>query len=294
MHKGMLYVLITAMVSGVSIFLNSFAVKGFDSSVFTFAKNAAVAVLLLCVIIAVKDYKNLAQLTRKNWIQLVAIGLIGGSIPFLLFFKGLQMTAGTTSAFIHKTIFIYISIFAFLYLKERLSLKYFLGAAMLLAGTYLMIMPDFTFSGGHFLVLAATVFWAAENTYAKHVLKELTGNVVGFGRMFFGSLFMLLFLLATGKAGMIFSMSMPQYLWIALTSMLLLLYVFTYYNGLMTLPVSVAACILSLGAPITAVLSWVFLGQGIEILSWIGMALTVSGTAIAAWHGLRVLPHGRD
>src|SRR3989338_10716149 len=116
--NGLILVLFTAIISGFSIFINSIGVKEFDSSIFTFAKNLVVAILLLAIIIGLGNFSELRLLKRKHWLQFMGIGLIGGSVPFLLFFRGLQLAAGTTSAFLHKKIFIYITIFALLFLKE--------------------------------------------------------------------------------------------------------------------------------------------------------------------------------
>ena len=49
--KGLLLVFLTAVISGFSIFINSYGVKGFDSSVFTFSKNIVVALFLFSIII---------------------------------------------------------------------------------------------------------------------------------------------------------------------------------------------------------------------------------------------------
>ena len=281
--KGLLLVFFTAVVSGFSIFINSFGVKGFDSSVFTFSKNVVVALFLFSIIIFLNQFNELKKLDRRHWLQLAGIGLIGGSIPFLLFFKGLQMATGTAAGFIHKTMFVYAAVFALLFLKEKLTKGLFFGALLLLAGNYFMIRPDFNLSLGIVFIFIATVLWAAENILAKYVLKELSGTVVAFGRMFFGSLFILVFLLATGKAALVFSMSYNQYLWIALTSIFLLLYVFTYYNGLKAVKVTTASCILALGAPITTLLSFVFNGTAISLYEGLGMLLIVLGVISVIW-----------
>jgi len=282
-NKGILLVLFTALVSGFAIFINSFGIKGFEPSVFTFSKNVVVAVLLFFIILGAGNFVELKYLRPKQWFKLILIGLIGGSTPFLLFFNGLKMSAGTTSAFIHKTIFIYVAIFAIIFLKEKLTKSLFVGAVLLLAGNYFMIIPDFSFSLGHLFVFMATVMWAAENTLSKHVLKELSGTVVAFGRMFFGSVFILIFLLFTGKLKLVLSMSKAQYSWILLTAMFLLLYVFSYYNGLKYIKVTTAACILSLGSPITTILSWIFSGKPIFVHQAVGMFLIAIGVIIIIW-----------
>ncbi len=284
-RTGLILVFFTAIVSGFSIFVNSYGVKGFDSSVFTFSKNVVVGVLLFALVVGMGEFKVLKDLKWRQWRQLIFIGLIGGSIPFLLFFKGLQMTTGTTSAFIHKTLFIYVSIFALLFLKERLTKGLFVGGVLLLAGNFLLLSPDFVFGVGHLLILLATIFWAAENTLSKYVLRELSGSVVGFGRMFFGSLFIFLFLLFSGKAPLIVGMSFSQYVWILVTAGFLLIYVFSYYTGLKEIKVSTAACILTLGSPLTTLLAWVFKGGVVSWFDAVGMLLIVLGVVSVVWFG---------
>lgn len=281
--NGLMLVFFTSIISGISIFVNSFGVKGFDSSVFTFSKNILVALLLAGIIIGFKEWKQLRVLTKKQWGQLSLIGLVGGSVPFLLFFKGLQMTAGSTSGFIHKTLFVYASIFAIIFLKERWNWGLGVGIGALLLGNYLIIGPDLSFSIGHGLILLATMLWAAENTYAKKVMKELSGTVVGFGRMAFGSVFIFVFLLATGKTPTIMSMTSAQYLWILVTSVFLLLYVFTFYNGLRHVRVSTATAVLALGSPITTLLAFIFKGTAINATTAGGMLLIVVGVAAVVW-----------
>ena len=281
--RGLVFVLFAAIISGFSIFINSYGVKGFDSSVFTFSKNIVVAVLLFAVILGLGKFGELKKLRSKNWLQLSIIGFVGGSVPFLLFFKGLQLATGSTSAFIHKTLFLFVAAMAIIFLKEKLSKPVFIGALFLILGSYLMIRPDFNFSVAHILILSATILWAAENVISKHVLKELSGTVVAFGRMFFGALFILVFLIATDKSSIIFAMNLSQYLWVLITSILLFLFVFSYYNGLRTVKATTAASILVLGAPITSLLQLVFQNITLSISDIFGIIFICSGTILIIW-----------
>lgn len=275
--SGLMLVFFTAIISGFSIFINSIGVKEFDSSIFTFLKNIAVSVFLFCIILLLGMFIELKKLSKKQWFQLIAIGLIGGSIPFLLFFQGLKLTTGATSGFLHKTIFIFVAVFAILFLKEKPTKGVIIGAALLLLGNYLMIKPDFRFAEGHLLILAAVIFWAAENTFSKYVLKSLSGTIVAFGRMFFGSIFILIFLLVTGRLSLITKLTGAHIGWVLLSSMFLLLYVFTYYNGLKQIKASTAASILAIGSPITTLLSWVFANKPVTLQQSMGMLLIAVG-----------------
>ena len=283
MKKGLLLVFLTAVISGFAIFINKFGVAGIDSSVFAFAKNTVVAVFLLSLLLLFKKSSEIKQLTRKQWSYLALVGLVGGSIPFLLFFKGLQITSSSAGAFIHKTMFIYIAILAFLFLKEKLSKAVFTAAALLLAGNFLLLKAsNFAFDTGLLLIFIATLFWAVENIISKHILKELSGNTVALGRMFFGSLFILAFLFATGKAPLLATITSSQLLWILVSSAMLLCYVTTWYNGLKHVKVSVAASILLLGSPITTLLNFAY-GSAISLNQAAGILLIAAGVFVAVY-----------
>ena len=282
--QGVLLVLATAVISGFSIFLNTFSVSSIEPSVFTFLKNLVVAVFLASILLLTKETKALKQLSRKQWSQLAAIGFVGGSVPFLLFFNGLAMTSAAMGAFIHKTLFIYVSVFAFFLLKEKLNKKIFAAAFLLLVGNLLLLqVRTFSFGMGELLILVATLFWAFENVLSKHALNELSGNVVAFGRMFFGSLFILVYLAFTDKLFILASLSGSAVLWTLFTSVLLLLFVITYYNGLKWVKVSTAASILLLGSPVTTLLSFAFGDASVAAPQVVGILLILAGVALAVF-----------
>ncbi len=256
MKKGLILVFSTAIISGFSIFINKYGVSVINPSVFTFLKNTVVALMLTSLILLIKDWRLLKSLTKKQWWLLCLIGLVGGSIPFLLFFKGLSLTGAAQGSFIHKTMFIYVAVLAVIFLKEKISKKFLIGALLLLLGNliYLKALPT-SFGKGDLLVLLATFLWAIENVISKYALKDLPAKIVAWGRMFFGSIFILVFLLVSGQAGQITTLNTTQIGWIFLTALILLGYVLTWYSGLKYVPVSTATAILLLGSPITTLLS---------------------------------------
>lgn len=278
--KGLWLVLATAIISGVSIFLNKFGVSGVNPYMFTFAKNSLVAILLISSLFLFKDVEKLKALTRKQWLKLVLIGLFGGSIPFLLFFKGLTLTSAASGAFIHKTMFVWVAVLAVLFLRKKLDKKMFLTAGLLLAGNFLLLkINSFSFGTGELMIFGATLLWSAETILSKSVLKNLDAKIVGSARMFFGSIFILVFLLATGN--FTFNLSGAQFGWIGVTSLLLFGYVFTWYSGLKLVSPTIATSILLLGSPITTMLHFLFSARAILPVQLIGMVLISAGAYTA-------------
>jgi len=276
--KALFLIFLTAIISGISIFINKYSVSKIEPYTFTFLKNLLVTIFLISIILLSKEYKALSKLNRKQWLCLLIIGLIGGSIPFLLFFKGLSIASAASSGFIHKTLFIFASLFALLLLKEKLSTKILFPTILLLIGNYLILrINNFSFGKGELLILIATVLWAIENVFSKYTLKKISGNIVAFGRMFFGSIFILIFLLFNQQLHLLNQLTKNDFIWIILSSILLLLFVITYYNGLKFVKVSVATSILLLGSPITTFLSYLFSDYQITLSEIIGSLFIISG-----------------
>lgn len=261
-YKGAYLALATAFISGFAVFFNKFSISFWDnSSVFTTAKNLVTVLLLVSLILFLKKIPELKKLSKKQWAQLVLIGFIGGSIPFLLFFKGLSLTAAANAAFIHKTLFIWVALMAVPFLKEKISGLQFLALGILFAGVYLFVSPkQFHFGYGEVLALLATFFWAVENVIAKKVLRNILPLILAWGRMFFGSIFLLIYLLYTGNFGALFSgVSFESLAWLFLSGFVLLGYVTTWYSALKYASATVVSSVLVLGAPITAVLNSLFI-----------------------------------
>lgn len=277
MKRGMLLVLFTAIISGFSIFINKFGITEINPYIFTWAKNVITFVFLFSVIVFFNRFKELIKLRHRQWLKLALIGLIGGSIPFLLFFKGLQMTTAANASFIHKTMFVFVIFSSVLFLKERLNKKIIIASLLVLAGNFLILeLRGLSFNLGDLLILIATVLWSAEITLSKHTLKDISGEIVAFGRMFFGALFILLFLVLTDNISYAIALTLPQTVWVLLTSVFLFLYVFTFYTGLKLVRAHVATAVLLLGSVITTTLSMVY-GESITISQGFGFILLIAG-----------------
>src|SRR3989344_4198039 len=132
--KGYFLVFMTAIISGFSIFINKYSVSVINPYIFTFLKNALVAAFLCAVVLTAINRQELKSLGKKQWGLLFLIGLIGGSIPFLLFFKGLLLTSAAGASFIHKTMFLWVIVLATIFLKEKITRVQLFAGLMLLGG----------------------------------------------------------------------------------------------------------------------------------------------------------------
>lgn len=291
MRTGLAFALGTAVISGFSVAINASAVREFaDPVLFTTLKNAvAAAILLGLAAVAVPRLGATVRALRPHAaLGLVAIGVIGGGIPFILFFTGLANASAPAAAVIHKTLFVWVAILAVVLLRERLGLLA-LAAIVVLAGSQLLIQPPagVRWAGGETLIALATGMWAIEVIIAKRVLRGVPAPVAAATRMGIGLIVLVGYLAASGGLAGLAALTVTQWAWVAGTGVLLAGYVGTWYAALRRAPAIAVTAVLTLGAPITAVVQLAANGQVPVPMALAGYSGTLLAGALVAWALLR-------
>ena len=287
---GVILAFAVALISGVSVFVNGFAVKQLpDAAVYTTLKNGVAALILIAVALAVVPRAQVRALDRRSWSAMLVIGVIGGSVPFVLFFSGLAIASAPTAAFIHKTLFIWVVLLAVPFLGERLGWFPIAALGVLLAGQYLAAPPTgVTWGTGETMILAATLLWAIEVVIARRLLLgSVPSPVLGAARLGIGLVVLIAYLGVTGRFSVVTSLTATQWAWGLGTGGLLAAYVATWLAALRRAPATVVASVLVLGAPITAVLSAVANGTvpaAPVLAGQVLIAMAVGAVAVLALH----------
>ncbi len=288
---GLGLAVVTAVVSGVSVFLNATALRSVgDPVLFTTLKNGVAAAILLALAGAAIPAapRVVRRLDRRSLLGLLALGVIGGSIPFVLFFTGLAGASAPAAAVIHKTLFAWVALLAVILLRERLGGLQIAALGVLVISQLLLQPPDgVRWTSGETMIAAATGLWAIEVIVAKRLLARVPAPIAAASRMTIGLALLVAWLMATGKIGGLASLGPVQLAWIGGTGVLLAAYVATWYGALRHAPASAVAAVLTLGAPITASLQLVANGQ----LPGVGPLAGYAGTLLAglaiAWLATR-------
>ncbi len=258
----------TAVISGVSIWVNSSGVAAYgNATTYTTAKNVAAALVIAAVFLAARRLRgpDAVSVTRpsrpRQWWGLAYVAILGGAVPFVLFFAGLASTASTQAAFVHKTLIVWVALLAVPLLRERLTPWHGAAIALLILGQLglagaVSFVPDL----GIAMIGAATLMWAIEVVATKRLLVGITPWTVSLARMGGGSLALLAWAAATGALGGVMPRTSSQWAWVALTGLLLASYVLTWHQALWRAPAVDVTAVLVLGAIITAVLAGAFDG----------------------------------
>lgn len=277
-RNGIILALSTAALSGFSIFTSKILVASIDPIVYTTLKNLFVAgVLTVLLLLNTTLRHSFNRLSRRDWIYVSLIGIIGGGIPFALFFTGLKMTTATDATLIHKTLFVWVALFAIPFLHEKLRIVQMIGYSLVLWGV--LWTSGYTFEGdkGELYIGLATLMWAGENVIAKKVAGHIPGIVIAWGRMTVGVVMLGVITLFMGKLPLFFNVNTALLIPLIAAGTLLTGYVVTYYSSLKYIPVTVASSLLVLATPITALLEFGLLHKAISVAQWQSFGLYGAG-----------------
>ncbi len=279
---GLVLALCTAAVSAVSVYVNTSAVRAFgDATVYTTAKNLVAAVLLavLAGSVAAGRREPSGNLGGRQWLGLVAVGVVGGSVPFVLFFEGLARATSPQAAFLQKTLVVWVALLAVVVLRERVGWPHLAAIALLVVGQVgLASVGAFPFDAGAAMILAATLLWSVEVVLVKRLLADLSSWTLAVARMGIGSVVLLGWLAVTGRVGDLASLTGLQVQWLAVTGLLLTAYVALWFAALARAQAVDVTAVLVLGAVGTAVLSGVLDGVRLAPQA-VWLALITAGVA---------------
>jgi drug/metabolite transporter (DMT)-like permease len=289
-QRGVMLALATAAISGLSVYINAFGVKLVpDAAVYTTAKNGVAALILVGLALALGARAEVPGLRRRQRAGLVAVALIGGSIPFVLFFSGLALATAPTAAFIHKTLFVWVALLAVPLLGERLGLIPVAALGVLLVGQVLMTPPTGVGWGpGETMIAAATLLWSVEVIVAKRLLVDVSAPLLAASRMGLGALFLVGYLALSGRLAGLAALPSEALIWILATGVLLAGYVSTWYGALRLAPATTVTSILVLAAVGTGVLSALTTGSAPDPRVVVGYLLVVAAVALIVVNAIRL------
>ncbi len=285
-RTGLLLALSTAVVSGVAVFLNSSGVKAFgNATAYTTAKNvvAAVVLVLLASVALRRDAGRARPSGRREWLGLAVVGVVGGSVPFVLFFEGLARASSVQAAFVHKTLVVWVAVGAAVFLRERVGWPHLLAVGLLVVGQIgLAGGVAAAWDTGMWMILAATLMWAVEVVLVKALLGGLSSWTVGIARMGIGSVVLIGWCLVRGLGGSLVGLTAAQWGWVLLTGAILAAYVATWFAALARARAVDVTAVLVIGALVTAVLQAGVNGVALAPQApW--LVTLLAGGALAGW-----------
>jgi drug/metabolite transporter (DMT)-like permease len=286
--RGVMIAVGAAVISGFAVFVNGLGVRRFDDpTVYTTAKNLIAAAILVIALVAtttVASDRRPTPVPRSAWPTLALIAVIGGAVPFVLFFEGLARATSTNSAFIHKTLVVWVAVGATVFLKERLTWVHVSAIALLVLGHLMLTggLGGATFGSAELLIFGATMCWATEVLIVKRMLVTVPYQMAVVCRMVGGSVLLVGWLAIKGGLGALTGFAPYQVAWLLFTGTTLAVFVGTWYCALSLAPAIDVTAVLVLGAVITGLLTAGFRGVPLTVDSYGYVLIALGAIAVAA------------
>jgi drug/metabolite transporter (DMT)-like permease len=312
----------TALISGVSVFVNSYGVRAVTSpTVYTTAKNLVATLVLGGASLVAWRVRvrrdgstpaNFATPSREptashdpragtsfapatpvrpgalHWLGLAYVGVVGGGLAFVLFFNGLAQSAPAPAAFWRDTMVLWVAVLAVPFLRERVRWWNVAAVALLILGEITLTggVGHLGASRGESSVLAATVLWAVEVVIAKRLLRCVSPAALAVVRMGVGGAALIAYLAATGSLGALVTLNATQIGWALWTGLLLSAYVATWMAALARARALDVTSVLVASALVTWLLQ---LAAGTTTLARnsLGLVLIALGALLVGWAMMR-------
>lgn len=294
-QKGIWLAVATAVISGFAVFLNGYGVKAWadiaDPTAYTTVKNLVAALVIggaatLLVARRSDARPQVPESRRDRWV-LAGIALVGGSVPFVLFFEGLARASSAQAAVIHKTLLIWVAALAIVFLKERIGWPHFAAIGLLVWGQIALIggAGGLEFGSGEMMILGATLLWSIEVIVAKRLLARTSSSTVAVARMGGGSLILISWALIRGGGIDWSGITGSHVIWVLVAGVFLSGYVLTWFSALSLAPAVDVTAVLVGGALITTFLQTAL--NGTPLPDPTGLVLVGVGVVIAVLAGRR-------
>ncbi|MEO8481047.1 MAG: EamA family transporter [Acidobacteriota bacterium] len=132
------FALLSAVAAAVTTVTAKMGMAGLPSNLATAIRTGVVLIFAWAIVVARGEHQQMASLTPRAYFWLVLSGL-GTGISWLAYFRALQMGPVASVASVDKLSLVFTVVLAALVLGEQITLRTACGAALVAAGTLLMV-----------------------------------------------------------------------------------------------------------------------------------------------------------
>lgn len=131
--------LLSAVFAALTSILAKVGIEGVGSNLATAVRTFVVLIMAWGMVFLTKQQGGIAQISRKSWIFLILSGLATGA-SWLCYYKALQIGEASKVVPVDKLSVVITLVLAFVFLHEPFSAKSAVGAALITAGTLVMVL----------------------------------------------------------------------------------------------------------------------------------------------------------
>ena len=129
----------SAVFAALTSILAKVGIDGVNSNLATAVRTAVVLIMAWGMVFLTDAQGGLAGISRKSWLFLILSGLATGA-SWLCYYRALQIGQASKVVPVDKLSVVITLVLAFAFLHEKFTWKSIAGAALITAGTLLMVL----------------------------------------------------------------------------------------------------------------------------------------------------------
>lgn len=284
MRSGALFVFFAAMLWATDAPFRVFLTQGLSSNFIVLGEHFIDVLFVLPVLVFA--WPSLKALTAKQWGAVLFVAICGSALGSVAFTQAFHYVNPSVALLLQKLQPLIAISLAAVFLKEELSKRFWVFAALALFGAYLISFPNLVpqvYAGEAFnpnlagvsLALVAALFWGASTVLGRYMLGSIDFKLMTALRFAIAFAFLLALNVATQSFPAAGEFTAKDALFIGIIAIVSgVVSLFIYYRGLSQTPASVAT-LAELGYPLAAVfINWIFIpGSALAPMQLVGTAI---------------------
>ena len=129
----------SAFFAALTSILAKIGIEGVNSNLATAIRTVVVVALSWGMVFLTHAQSGIGAISRRSWLFLILSGLATGA-SWLCYYRALQLGEASKVVPIDKMSTVITLLLAFVFLHEQFTLKSLIGAALLTAGTLIMVL----------------------------------------------------------------------------------------------------------------------------------------------------------
>ncbi len=133
------YAILSALFASLTAIFAKLGIANINSNLATGIRTVVILIMIWSIVLLRGEAKGISSLSKQNIIFLVISGIATG-LSWLFYFKALQLGNVSQVATVDKLSVALTIILAVIFLGEALTVKTAIGAALVIAGTFVLIL----------------------------------------------------------------------------------------------------------------------------------------------------------
>lgn len=134
-----IFAILSAVFATLTSILAKIGIDGVNSNLGTAIRTIVVVLMAWAMVFITGTQSGIVDISKKSWIFLILSGLATGA-SWLCYYKALQIGEVSKVVPIDKLSIVFTILLAFIFLGEQFTVKAVIGCALIVAGTFVMIL----------------------------------------------------------------------------------------------------------------------------------------------------------